>query len=85
MQTIRNNAKDLAWFTINVIATSTGTESKQFHYKMKRYKDESSFLSQLQWLNVVYSLYFMAWMLALNERVFILIFQNKETRESNIK
>ena len=35
MQTIRNNTEDLTWFTVNVIATSTGTENEQFHYELE--------------------------------------------------
>ena len=47
MQTIRNDTRDLTWFAINVIATSTSTEIEQFHYDRKNLQDESSYHSQI--------------------------------------
>ena len=50
MQT-RKWLKKLTWFTINVIATSTGTENKQFHYDRKEYKMNYNHAHKLRWLS----------------------------------
>ena len=61
LQTIRNNTIDLMWFTINVIATFTGTENKEFHYRMQRLQGESSFsLTKQCFIICVLSLIFVA-------------------------
>ena len=69
-----NNKKthqEFTWFTINIIATSTGTKIKSFQYKLQDYKDKSKiFLNN----DSIFSLVFLVTITLILRGVYIVYF-----------